>query len=111
VRVDTENSLTSLTLQVPVFYSLQIIPDFLKDTGQVIAGSLAVVVKINSLPRLCKADEVGEICLYAPSTSSCYYGLKGLTQSVFSVSPLGPDDKQLGPLYDYSLHITINDPC
>ncbi|KAL3108583.1 hypothetical protein niasHT_015505 [Heterodera trifolii] len=83
VRVDQENSLTSLTLQ---------------DTGQVIPGGMAVVVKLCGAPRLCRADEVGEICLHAPSAAVCYHGLKGLSQNTFAVLPLGSDDKPIGPL-------------
>ncbi|VDM91385.1 unnamed protein product [Litomosoides sigmodontis] len=83
VRVDQENSLTSLTLQ---------------DAGQVITGGVVVVVKFSGPPRLCKADEVGEICLYAHSTGSAYWGLDGLSGSTFKVEPLGNDDKPLGPL-------------
>ncbi|KAL3076785.1 hypothetical protein niasHS_011522 [Heterodera schachtii] len=84
VRVDQqENSLTSLTLQ---------------DTGQVLPGGMAVVVKLCGAPRLCRADEVGEICLHAPSAAVCYHGLKGLSQNTFAVLPLGSDDKPIGPL-------------
>uniref|UniRef100_A0A914GXB6 AMP-dependent synthetase/ligase domain-containing protein n=1 Tax=Globodera rostochiensis TaxID=31243 RepID=A0A914GXB6_GLORO len=83
VRVDQENSLTSLTLQ---------------DTGQVIPGGMAVVVKLSGPPKLCRADEVGEICLHSPSTANCYHGLKGLSQNVFAMLPLGHDDKPIGPL-------------
>ncbi|VDN23240.1 unnamed protein product [Gongylonema pulchrum] len=83
VRVDQENSLTSLTLQ---------------DAGQVVPGGVAVVVKLSGPPRLCKADEIGEICLYAHSTGSAYWGLDGLSASTFKVEPLGIDDKPLGPI-------------
>uniref|UniRef100_A0A0N5ARI6 Disco-interacting protein 2-like protein C n=1 Tax=Syphacia muris TaxID=451379 RepID=A0A0N5ARI6_9BILA len=81
VRVDQENSLTSLTLQ---------------DAGQVIPGGVAVVIKPNGPPKLCRADEVGEICLYANSTGSAYWGLDGLSASTFKVEPIGADDKPLG---------------
>uniref|UniRef100_A0A915Q1K2 AMP-dependent synthetase/ligase domain-containing protein n=1 Tax=Setaria digitata TaxID=48799 RepID=A0A915Q1K2_9BILA len=83
VRVDQENSLTSLTLQ---------------DAGQVITGGVVVIVKLSGPPRLCLADEVGEICLYAHSTGSAYWGLDGLSASTFKVEPLGNDDKPLGPV-------------
>ncbi|KFD54266.1 hypothetical protein M514_04808 [Trichuris suis] len=78
VRVDRNNSLTSLTLQ---------------DSGQVLPGATAVVVKLNGCPNLCKADEIGEICLYAHSTASFYYGLNGMSSQV---EPLGADDRPLG---------------
>ncbi|VDO21905.1 unnamed protein product [Brugia timori] len=83
VRVDQENSLTSLTLQ---------------DAGQVITGGVVVVVKLSGPPRLCMTDEVGEICLYAHSTGSAYWGLDGLSANIFKVEPLGNDDKPLGPV-------------
>ena len=82
VRVDQENSLTSLTVQ---------------DSGQIVPGGLAVVVKSSGSPKLCKTDEIGEICLHAPSTASGYYGLKGQTTQVFQVQPLSNEDKPLGP--------------
>uniref|UniRef100_A0A5S6QD55 AMP-binding domain-containing protein n=1 Tax=Trichuris muris TaxID=70415 RepID=A0A5S6QD55_TRIMR len=81
VRVDRDNSLTSLTLQ---------------DSGQVLPGATAVVVKLNGCPNLCKADEIGEICLYARTTASFYWGLNGLSSQVFKVEPLGADDRPLG---------------
>uniref|UniRef100_A0A915E6R1 AMP-dependent synthetase/ligase domain-containing protein n=1 Tax=Ditylenchus dipsaci TaxID=166011 RepID=A0A915E6R1_9BILA len=84
VRVDEENSLTSLTLQ---------------DAGQVIPGGIAVIIKPSGPTKLCKADEVGEICVHAPSTASCYFGLKGMSQQTFGVCPLGPDQRPLGPAH------------
>jgi hypothetical protein len=72
VRVDNENSLTSLTLQ---------------DAGQVLPGGVAVVVKLNGPPKLCKADEIGEICLYAHSTGHSFWGLEGKSASTFKVRP------------------------
>ncbi|VDM85657.1 unnamed protein product, partial [Strongylus vulgaris] len=70
VRVDKENSLTSLTLQ---------------DAGQVIPGGSVVVVKQTGLPRLCRADELGEICLCANSTGHAYWGLEGVSAATFKV--------------------------
>ncbi|VDN01151.1 unnamed protein product [Thelazia callipaeda] len=83
VRVDQENSLTSLTLQ---------------DAGQVITGGVVVVIKLFGPPRLCCVDEVGEICLYAHSTGSAYWGLDGLSMNTFRVEPLNHNDKPLGPV-------------
>ncbi|VDK42538.1 unnamed protein product [Anisakis simplex] len=83
VRVDQENSLTSLTLQ---------------DAGQVIPSGAAVVVKATGQPKLCRADEVGEICLCSHSTGSAYWALDGISASTFKVEPLGVDDRPLGPL-------------
>jgi acyl-CoA synthetase (AMP-forming)/AMP-acid ligase II len=113
VRVDQENSLTSLTIQ---------------DVGQVLPGTLVAIVKINSNPTtattttsstasssalstttistssqlntqhpvLCQTDEVGEICISAKSTASCYYGLTGLSTNIFKVIPHGSDSLAIG---------------
>ncbi|XP_054168198.1 disco-interacting protein 2-like [Oppia nitens] len=76
IRVDQENSLTSLTLQ---------------DCGHVLPGAIAAVVKINGPPHLCKTDEVGEICLSTTAAGSNYWGLQGLTNSIFRMQPLNSD--------------------
>ncbi|KAG7211522.1 hypothetical protein KM043_010788 [Ampulex compressa] len=81
VRVDQENSLTSLTLQ---------------DCGQVMPGSIVVVVKMEGQPFICKTDEVGEICVHSAATGSQYWGLQGLTNNTFKVSPLQADGSLLG---------------
>ncbi|CAF0872512.1 unnamed protein product [Brachionus calyciflorus] len=84
VRVDQENSLTSLTLQ---------------DVGQVLPGTVVCVVKVNSSstnPTLCHTDEAGEICISSRSTANGYYGLQGLTSTVFKVSPHGSDNMPIG---------------
>ncbi|XGW19987.1 hypothetical protein V3C99_003647 [Haemonchus contortus] len=82
VRVDKENSLTSLTLQ---------------DAGQVIPSGSVVVVKQTGPARLCRADELGEICLCANSTGNAYWGLEGVSAATFKIEPLGADDRPLGP--------------
>lgn len=82
VRIDQENSLTSLTLQ---------------DAGNVLPGGAAIVVKMSGPPKLCKTDEIGEICLHAPSTASSYFGLDGLSAQRFHISPLDPEERSLGP--------------
>ncbi|XP_011702610.1 PREDICTED: disco-interacting protein 2 homolog A isoform X2 [Wasmannia auropunctata] len=81
VRVDQENSLTSLTLQ---------------DCGQVMPGSIVVVIKMEGQPFICKTDEVGEICVHSAATGSQYWGLQGLTNNTFKVSPLQVDSTVLG---------------
>lgn len=117
VRVDQENSLTSLTLQ---------------DVGQVLPGSLVSVVKLNTshltstisstssnpmhtntttssssassssssttsnTPHLCQTDEVGEICISAKSTADRYFGLQGLTTNTFKIIPHGADNFPIG---------------
>ena len=71
VRVDQENSLTSLTLQ---------------DCGQVLPGATLIVIKVeNPQPQICKTDEVGEICMASGSSGSSYWGLPGLTNQTFKI--------------------------
>ncbi|XP_060521009.1 disco-interacting protein 2 isoform X3 [Cylas formicarius] len=78
VRVDQENSLTSLTLQ---------------DCGQVMPGCVIVVVKMEGPSYLCKTDEVGEICINSGATGTQYWGLPGLSNTTFKIQPLGADGK------------------
>ncbi|XP_012058274.1 PREDICTED: disco-interacting protein 2 homolog C [Atta cephalotes] len=80
VRVDQENSLTSLTLQ---------------DCGQVMPGSVVVVIKMEGQPFICKTDEVGEICVHSAATGSQYWGLQGLTNNTFKILPLQVDGTTL----------------
>ncbi|XP_068904202.1 disco-interacting protein 2 isoform X3 [Tenebrio molitor] len=80
VRVDQENSLTSLTLQ---------------DCGQVMPGCVIVVVKMEGPTYLCKTDEVGEICVNSGATGTQYWGLQGLSNSTFKVQPLGSDGQPI----------------
>ncbi|XP_008199244.1 disco-interacting protein 2 isoform X5 [Tribolium castaneum] len=80
VRVDQENSLTSLTLQ---------------DCGQVMPGCVIVVVKMEGPTYLCKTDEVGEICVNSGATGTQYWGLQGLSNSTFKVQPLGADGQPI----------------
>ncbi|XP_076623138.1 disco-interacting protein 2 isoform X13 [Colletes latitarsis] len=81
VRVDQENSLTSLTLQ---------------DCGQVMPGSIVIVIKMEGQPFICKTDEVGEICVHSSTTGNQYWGLQGLTNNTFKVAPLQADGNPLG---------------
>lgn len=80
VRVDSEDSLTSLTLQ---------------DCGQVMPGANMVVVRSEGPAVLCKTDQVGEICVTSGATGNTYFGLDGMTNSTFKVQPLieEPDTK------------------
>lgn len=73
VRVDSEDSLTSLTLQ---------------DCGQVMPNASMVVIQQEGPPVLCKTDQVGEICIASSSTGNGYHGLEGLSNSIFRVLPL-----------------------
>lgn len=49
------------------------------------AAANVCVVKVDGAPYLCKADEVGEICVDSGATGSAYYGLLGVTRNVFQV--------------------------
>nr|XP_024219685.1 disco-interacting protein 2 [Halyomorpha halys] len=80
VRVDQENSLTSLTLQ---------------DCGQVMPASCISVIKMDGPPYVCKTDEVGEICVNSPATGTQYWGLAGVSQNTFRVLPLLSDNSLL----------------
>ncbi|KAI6179395.1 Dip2a protein [Aphelenchoides besseyi] len=96
VRVNNEMSLNSLAVQ---------------DSGKVLPGAMAVVLKMNE-PKLCKTDEIGEICLHAPSTALSYFGLRGLTAQTFDLSPLSPDGQTLGSVkYVRSGLIGFLGPC
>lgn len=81
VRVDSENSLTSLTLQ---------------DCGQVMPGATMVVIKLDGPPQLCKKDEVGELCVSAGYTGFNYWGLHGITQTTFQIQPVLEDGRVQG---------------
>ncbi|XP_071112193.1 disco-interacting protein 2 homolog C-like isoform X5 [Haliotis cracherodii] len=78
VRVDSENSLTSLTLQ---------------DCGQVMPGAVMVVIRLEGAPYLCKTDEVGELCVCSGYTGAAYWGLQGLSTATFQVQPLHSDGR------------------
>ncbi|KAL5290225.1 DIP2 family protein [Megaselia abdita] len=82
VRVDSEDSLTSLTLQ---------------DCGQVMPAAQMVVVRSEGPPILCKTDQVGEICVTSGATGCSYYGLDGMTNSTFKVQPLLEDPTEKDP--------------
>ncbi|XP_004842618.1 disco-interacting protein 2 homolog A isoform X11 [Heterocephalus glaber] len=73
IRVDTEEKLSVLTVQ---------------DVGQVMPGASVCVVKVEGSPYLCKADEVGEICVNSSATGTAYYGLLGITKNVFETVPV-----------------------
>ncbi|KAH1010868.1 hypothetical protein HUJ05_005106 [Dendroctonus ponderosae] len=87
VRVDQENSLTSLTLQ---------------DCGQVMPGCVIVVVKMEGPSYLCKTDEVGEICVHSGATGTQYWGLPGLSNTTFKVQPLGSDGTPISASAEYT---------
>ena len=43
-------------------------------------------VKAEGLPLLCKADEIGELVICSVATGTSYYGLPGMTKSMFEAS-------------------------
>lgn len=72
IRVDQESTAGSLSLQ---------------DCGLILPNSYAAVAKVNDTTQLCKTDEVGEILISSPAVGSCYWGLQGLTNSIFRERP------------------------
>ncbi|CAF97778.1 unnamed protein product, partial [Tetraodon nigroviridis] len=71
IRIDSEEKLSVLTLQ---------------DVGSVMPGALMCTVKAEGLPLLCKADETGELVVCTVATGTSYYGLPGMTKTMFEVS-------------------------
>lgn len=58
------------------------------------------VVKVDGTPYLCKADEVGEICVNSSATGMAYFGLLGITKNVFEVC--------ISPCYNVRFHCYIS---
>lgn len=81
VRVDQDNSLTSLTIQ---------------DVGHVLPGAIIGVIRVDGPPSLCQTDEIGEIVVSSKATPSSYWSLPGLSSSTFKVIPLGSDERPIG---------------
>lgn len=54
-----------------------------------------VVVKLEGPTYLCRTDEVGEICISSGGTASQYWGLPGMSNTMFKVTPLLADGKPL----------------
>lgn len=65
-------------------------------TNNTSSPGVIVVVKMEGPAYLCKTDEVGEICVLSGATGSGYWGLPGLTNSVFRVRPLDADGETIG---------------
>lgn len=72
IRVDQESTAGSLSLQ---------------DCGLILPSTYAAVAKVNDTTQLCKTDEVGEILISSPAVGSNYWGLQGLTNSIFRERP------------------------
>eukprot|EP00794_Sanderia_malayensis_P017721 gene17721-19492_t len=70
VRVDKEGSLTALILQ---------------DCGLVVPGAKVAVIRMDGSNKLCKVDEVGELCICSRTVGDGYWGLQGKTNHVFNV--------------------------
>uniref|UniRef100_A0A8C7Z022 Disco interacting C n=1 Tax=Oryzias sinensis TaxID=183150 RepID=A0A8C7Z022_9TELE len=83
IRVDSEEKLSVLTLQ---------------DVGSVMPGGVMCVVKLESVPQLCKTDEIGELCVCTVATGTSYYGLSGMTKNTFEVFPLANDGSSISDL-------------
>lgn len=49
-----------------------------------VTGIMAVV-KLDGVPQLCKTDEVGELCLSSNYSGTGYWGLQGVSNSIFKV--------------------------
>ncbi|CAF0720628.1 unnamed protein product [Rotaria sp. Silwood1] len=81
VRVDQDNSLTSLTIQ---------------DVGHVLPGAIIGIVKIDGPPLLCQTDEIGEVVISSKATPNGYWALPGLSTNIFKVIPLGSDERPIG---------------
>lgn len=45
-----------------------------------------IVIKPEGPPKLCKTDEVGELCVASGTVGSAYFGLVGKTNHTFKVS-------------------------
>lgn len=69
---------------------------YLNDNLLVFFIGVVVVIKMEGQPFICKTDEVGEICVHSAATGSQYWGLQGLTNNTFKVSPLQIDGTALG---------------
>uniref|UniRef100_T1J2G4 DMAP1-binding domain-containing protein n=1 Tax=Strigamia maritima TaxID=126957 RepID=T1J2G4_STRMM len=102
VRVDQENSLTSLTLQDcgHVLPGCENFSRFISNKNVVLIVffwvAVIVVVKIDGSPCLCKTDEVGEICVSSGAMGSQYWGLQGMTNHTFKVQPIHSDGRTIG---------------
>lgn len=51
-----------------------------------VSVALMCTVKAEGLPLLCKADEIGELVVCTVATGTSYYGLPGMTKTMFEVS-------------------------
>lgn len=62
VRVNAELSLNSLAVQVsPSICSSFVFDCVAQDSGKVLPAAMAIVLKANGEPKLCKTDEIGEV--------------------------------------------------
>ncbi|XP_075708036.1 disco-interacting protein 2 homolog B isoform X1 [Rhinoderma darwinii] len=81
IRVNTEDKNSALTVQ---------------DVGHVMPGGVMCIVKPETVPQLCKTDEIGEICVSYKGGGISYYGLSGVTKNTFEVLPVGATGTPIG---------------
>lgn len=94
IRIDSEEKLSVLTLQdvgsvMPGGESAEIHPSEPATHAPVFGflfAALMCTVKAEGLPLLCKADEIGELVVCTVATGTSYYGLPGMTKTMFEVS-------------------------
>ena len=60
-----------------------------------------MVVQIDGPARLCRTDEVGEICVSGASVATGYWGLKGVSNHIYKVQPLNLDNTVFNPDVTY----------
>ena len=66
---------------------------------------LMVVIKLDGAPQLCKTDEVGELCVSSGCCGTGYWGLPGVSNSVFRVCLIFFDSSIIG--YQYSFLVSV----
>ena len=54
-----------------------------------------------SHPILCQTDEIGEICISSRSTADRYFGLQGLTSSIFKIIPHAAGSENSVPIGEH----------
>ncbi|CAF95817.1 unnamed protein product, partial [Tetraodon nigroviridis] len=95
IRIDSEEKLSVLTLQdvgsvMPGGEGATPVRPKRRQTSSVplppVFAALMCTVKAEGLPLLCKADEIGELVVCTVATGTSYYGLPGMTKTMFEVS-------------------------
>lgn len=95
IRIDSEEKLSVLTLQdvgsaMPGGERRGGGPQNgggkMLEPSRVSPAALMCAVKAEGVPQLCKADEIGELVVCTVATGTSYYGLPGMTKTMFEVS-------------------------